>query len=226
MFSHPIRPNGLQTLEHIRESTGMVAPGHLRSSADAEDHLRGQSPPNGATEPPRRTVLAFEPQDPPVPKTFAPGSLMAWQADRVLAHIEMQLETSLRAQELAALTRLSSSHFCHAFKVSFGVSPHAYVLRRRVERAKRLMVSAEAAPLADIALSCGLADQAHLSRVFRKLVGESPSAWRRKYRSQPSAQQGQALYEIHASHGRGEEEVIRAGAVTVCVASYTSANDG
>lgn len=135
---------------------------------------------------PRRTAVAFAPLALPVPKTFAPGSLMAWQADRVLAHIETYIEMPLRAAELAALVRLSSSYFFRAFKVSFGQSPHAYVLCRRVERAKRLILSAEPPSLAEIALNCGLSDQAHLSRVFLKLVGESPSAWRKKYRAPPS----------------------------------------
>jgi AraC-like DNA-binding protein len=54
----------------------------------------------------------------------------------------------------------------------------AAVIRRRVERAQGLMLSTDA-PLSAIALDCGLADQAHLSRLFRRIVGESPRAWRR-----------------------------------------------
>ena len=114
---------------------------------------------------------------------------MAWQADRVLAHIEAHIEMPLRATELAALVRLSNSYFFRAFKVSFGQPPHAYILCRRVERAKLLMLLAQPMPLAEVALYCGLSDQAHLSRVFRKQVGESPSTWRRKHRAPPSLQQ-------------------------------------
>jgi AraC-like DNA-binding protein len=57
-------------------------------------------------------------------------------------------------------------------------SPHGYIIRRRVERAQGLMLST-ARPLRDIAAECGLADQAHLTRLFRRIVGESPAAWRR-----------------------------------------------
>jgi AraC-like DNA-binding protein len=113
---------------------------------------------------------------------------MAWQANRVLAHIEIHIEMPLRTMELAALVRLSNSYFFHAFKISFWQPPHAYVLCRRVERAKLLMLLPESPPLAEVALKYGLSDQAHLSRVFRKLVGESPSAWRRTYRARPSLQ--------------------------------------
>jgi AraC-like DNA-binding protein len=82
---------------------------------------------------------------------------------------------------LAAVARLSVSHFSRAFRVSFGQPPHGYVMSRRIEKAKRLILSNEPMSLAQVALSCGLSDQAHLSRMFRNLVGESPTAWRRRY---------------------------------------------
>jgi AraC-like DNA-binding protein len=113
---------------------------------------------------------------------FSSG-LNAWQGNRALAHIEEQLDSPLPAIELAALIELSSSHFCRAFKVRFGLPPHAYVLQRRIERAKSLMLAREDHPLAEIALTCGLSDQSHLSLVFRRFVGEAPKAWRTR---QPS----------------------------------------
>jgi AraC-like DNA-binding protein len=106
------------------------------------------------------------------------GGPGAWQAERVLAHIEEQIDSPLPVIELAALVELSSSHFCRAFKVRYGLPPHAYVLQRRIERAKRLMLAKEDLPLAEIALTSGLSDQSHLSRVFRRFVGETPKAWR------------------------------------------------
>ncbi len=104
--------------------------------------------------------------------------LKSWQGDQVLAHIEEHLDRSLPAVELAALIGLSSSHFCRAFKVRFGLPPHAYVLQRRIAHAKSLMLAREDFSLAEIALSCGLSDQSHLSRVFRRIVGDTPKAWR------------------------------------------------
>ncbi len=139
-----------------------------------------------------RPSVPFEPETLPVPGRVASGGLKAWQVDRVLAYIETHIETSLLATELAALARLSGSYFFRAFKISFGQSPHAYILSRRVACAKRLMMSADPPSLAEIALCCGLADQAHLSRVFRRLVGETPGAWRRKYRVPAVVQREQA----------------------------------
>jgi AraC family transcriptional regulator len=104
--------------------------------------------------------------------------LAPWQVRRVLAHIEANLGTPLRNKDLAAVARLSVFHFNVAFRNSVGDSPHEYLIRRRVERAQGLMLSTNRS-LSDIAIECGLADQSHLTRLFRRIVGESPAAWRR-----------------------------------------------
>lgn len=109
---------------------------------------------------------------------FQPGGLARWQARRALAHIEENLGSKLAIRELAALVSFSKSHFSRAFKRSLSVSPMAYVTRRRVERAKAMMISTDQ-QLTEIALACGFADQSHLNRSFRRAVGMSPGLWRR-----------------------------------------------
>jgi AraC family transcriptional regulator len=104
--------------------------------------------------------------------------LAPWQVRKVLAYIEANLGTPVRNKDLAGVARLSTFHFNVAFRNSVGDSPHGYIIRRRVERAQGLMLSTMRT-LSDIAAECGLADQAHLTRLFRKIVGESPAAWRR-----------------------------------------------
>jgi AraC-like DNA-binding protein len=106
------------------------------------------------------------------------GGLSPWQVRKVASYIDANLERSIKNEDLATLVRLNGSHFGRAFRNSFGEPPHEYVIRRRVERAQGLMLSTEAS-LSDIALDCGLADQSHLTRLFRRIVGESPRAWRR-----------------------------------------------
>src|SRR6185369_9597430 len=113
----------------------------------------------------------------PAENTVRQG-LAPWQVRRVLAHIEANLSTPLRNKDLAAIARLSTFHFNVAFRNSVGDSPHGYLIRRRVERAQGLMLSTDRS-LSDIAVDCGLADQSHLTRLFRRIVGESPAAWRR-----------------------------------------------
>jgi AraC family transcriptional regulator len=109
---------------------------------------------------------------------YQTGGLAPWQVRVVREHIAANLAEPLPTQDLAARVRLSASHFARAFKATLGVSPHAYVIRQRVERAKELMLTTDT-PLSEIALICGLADQSHLTRVFGRHEGHSPGAWRR-----------------------------------------------
>ncbi|WP_439598331.1 helix-turn-helix domain-containing protein [Falsiroseomonas sp.] len=109
------------------------------------------------------------------------GGLAPWQMQRLTRYIDSHLQDALAIAMLAEIARLSPAHFCRAFKVSFGRTPHGYVLHRRLECAQRLMLTTDA-PLAQIAVDCGLFDQAHLSRVFRRSTGTTPNAWRRQHR--------------------------------------------
>jgi AraC family transcriptional regulator len=108
----------------------------------------------------------------------ARGGLAPWQIRKVSAHIESRLDSTIGTADLAGLVKLSLFHFSRAFRASFGEPPHTYVMRRRVERAQGLMLRTSSS-LAQIAIECGLADQAHLNKSFRRFVGESPGAWRR-----------------------------------------------
>lgn len=122
--------------------------------------------------------LRLEPCPVPIPET-RPGGLAGWQIRRLQAYIDDRLSGPLCGPRMAAVIRLSPSHFARSFKISFRCTPHAYVVRRRMERARYLMLATEM-PLAEIALACGLADQSHLSRLFLRFEGNSPSAWRRE----------------------------------------------
>ncbi|MBO9198089.1 helix-turn-helix transcriptional regulator [Rhizobium sp. 16-449-1b] len=124
----------------------------------------------------------------------ASGGLAPWQVARVKRYVEDNMSRTVAIDELAELARLSTSYFSAAFKTSFGLSPHSYVIAQRVERAKQLMLSTDA-PLCEIALDCGLADQAHLSRIFRRATGTTPSAWRR-FRLRPAARREAAEYDV------------------------------
>lgn len=107
------------------------------------------------------------------------GGLAPWQALRINRYIRQHLEDRIRVDDLARQARLSVSHFCRAFRQSFGMTPHAYVIRLRIEQAEHLMLTTQES-LTQIALACGLVDQAHLSRLFRRLHAETPSSWRRR----------------------------------------------
>jgi AraC family transcriptional regulator len=109
---------------------------------------------------------------------FRTGGLAVWQAKRTVAYIEANLGSKLAIRDMADLVALSKCHFSRAFKQTVGSSPMAYVAVRRIERAK-LMMTSTGQRLTDIALACGFADQSHLNRYFRRVVGVSPGLWRR-----------------------------------------------
>jgi len=121
---------------------------------------------------------AIDTNAPPLQSILRPGGLAVWQATRALEYIEENLGSTMAIRQLADCVALSKSHFSRAFKRSFGSSPMVYVAARRVERAKHMMTSARER-LTDIALACGFADQSHLTRSFRRIVGMSPGRWRR-----------------------------------------------
>jgi AraC family transcriptional regulator len=106
------------------------------------------------------------------------GGLAAWQVVRVRAYVGSNLHRTIHIRDLSAVARRSPAHFSRQFKLAVGESPHAYVMRRRLERACHLMMTS-AKPLTEIALSVGFSDQAHLCRLFRQAFGQSPANWRR-----------------------------------------------
>jgi AraC family transcriptional regulator len=110
---------------------------------------------------------------------FTRGGLAAWQILRVRAYIDSNLQRTIHIRDLSAVARRSPAHFSRKFKLAVGESPHAYVVKRRLERACHLMMTS-AASLSEIALSVGFSDQAHLCRLFRQAFGQSPANWRRE----------------------------------------------
>ena len=110
------------------------------------------------------------------------GALAAWQTARVRAFIDENLHRTIRVEDLGAVAQRSAAHFSRSFKQVIGESPHAYVVRRRLERACQLMITSSAS-LREIAQSVGFSDQAHLCRLFRQAFGQSPSSWRRDLES-------------------------------------------
>jgi len=108
------------------------------------------------------------------------GGLAPWQERRAKEMIAANLDNQLSLQALAAECRLSISHFTKAFKKTLGQSPHQWLLERRVEHARTLLMTTHL-PLSEVANTCGFSDQSHFSRTFVKHAGWSPGAWRRAH---------------------------------------------
>jgi AraC family transcriptional regulator len=108
------------------------------------------------------------------------GKIPRWQAKRLIAYIDENIDKPIRSTDLIALTGMSPGHFFRTFKATFGQAPFVYIARRRVEHAQQMMLMTND-PLCLIALDCGLCDQSHLTRLFRQFVGTTPGQWRREY---------------------------------------------
>jgi AraC-like DNA-binding protein len=109
------------------------------------------------------------------------SQLAHWQMRRVTEFMQENCLRNIRLEELADLAGLSQSYFSHAFKASTGLPPHQWQMRARIDRVKALLAEGTQS-LTEIAAETGFADPAHFTRMFRRQVGISPSAWRRAQR--------------------------------------------
>ena len=108
----------------------------------------------------------------------APRGSMTTQRLRLLDEfIDAGLQGALTVHAMAGMLGLSEGFFIRAFKAAVGTSPHSYVIDRRVARARALLQEPKHG-LADVALACGFASQAHMATVFKQRLGVSPSGLR------------------------------------------------
>ena len=114
----------------------------------------------------------------PADKEVRLGGLAPWRIRRLKAFVESHLSQPIRVADLSGAVGLSATHFSRAFGRSFGEPPHVYLIQRRIDRARHLMLTSDI-PLSDLAAACGFSDQAHFCRLFRRHTGRTPAAWRR-----------------------------------------------
>lgn len=110
------------------------------------------------------------------------GGLAPWQIRRARDFIEANMTGDPSIIELSRECEISAGYFARAFRVSLGMTPHQWITKRRIARAKSLMTQS-AESLAEISLMCGFVDQSHLGRHFLREVGMSPAQWRRSQRT-------------------------------------------
>jgi transcriptional regulator of acetoin/glycerol metabolism/AraC-like DNA-binding protein len=124
---------------------------------------------------PRLNVLASLRQR--APAAQARGGLPPGAMRRVREYVDAHLGESMDLAELASIAGLSVFHFARQFKQSAGVTPHSYLVQRRVERAQDLLARTDLA-LSEIAVAAGFSDQSHLARHFRQMLGTTPREFR------------------------------------------------
>src|ERR1700680_721913 len=121
-----------------------------------------------------------------LPPPAARGGLAPWQLRQAKEMLVSRLDEPISLAGLAHACKLSPGHFPRAFRQTTGQPPHRWLMEQRIEKAKQLLVETTLS-LAQIAQTCGFADQSHFTRVFAQLVQSSPGHWRRHWRTGPVA---------------------------------------
>jgi len=111
------------------------------------------------------------------PAPHAHGGLSARALRRVWEYVQVHLSESIDLSMLAAVAGLSMHHFAREFKHSAGVTPHHYLIQKRIERAQQMLAQTDLS-LAEVAYAVGFSDQGHLARHFRGLLGTTPREFR------------------------------------------------
>jgi AraC family transcriptional regulator len=112
------------------------------------------------------------------------GGLSPWQLRHALDFLVAHLDGDPTIAELAQECGLSSGYFARAFRQTMGAAPHQWLIGKRIERARELLLGGRL-DLAEIAVACGFVDQSHFTRVFARHEGCAPGRWRKLNRSSP-----------------------------------------
>lgn len=104
------------------------------------------------------------------------GGLPMHKLTQVLEYVDEWLDQNIGLSDLAQIVNVSQYHFARLFKQSVGITPHQYLIKQRVERAKQLLQRCDLS-IADIAIQCGFANQGHLNYHFKRRIGVTPKAF-------------------------------------------------
>lgn len=108
------------------------------------------------------------------------GGLTALQMRRATEFLETHLDGDVDLAQVAAVCDLSLSHFARAFRQTYGKPPYRWVIERRIDKAKELLMNTRL-PIPDIAVRCGFTDQSGFNRSFKRMYGIPPGIWRRSH---------------------------------------------
>ena len=109
--------------------------------------------------------------------TEVSGGLSPSKLRQVINYIQGNLERNLSLAQLAQVAHVSSHHFGKLFKQSMGVTPHQYVMKCRIEKAKQLLVNKQIT-LAEVSLATGFCHQSHFNNAFRRYTTMTPRQYR------------------------------------------------
>lgn len=105
--------------------------------------------------------------------------LPGWQLRRLAEYVDAGIEGGIRILDMAEAAGMSAGHLHRAFRASTGLTPLEFVNARRVRRAMHILAT-ETVPITEVAARVGFASQSHFARIFRRVAGMPPSAFRKK----------------------------------------------
>lgn len=108
------------------------------------------------------------------------GKLPQYKLQQILDYISAYLDRDLSLKELGNVVQMSPYYFSRLFKETTGITPRQYIIRRRIERAKKLLQQRKIS-IAEVAKEVGFVDQSHLHRHFKRLVGVTPKTYLREF---------------------------------------------
>lgn len=167
-------PSNVELLPHFSTSDGLVLQiglalkGVLENNPTKGSRLYAETMANALAVHLLQNYSAHQ----PILRDYS-GGLSSRQLRQVIDYINDHLDRELGLAELAAIVQMSPHYFTRLFKQSTGSTPHQYVIRRRVERAKELLLKGELS-IAEVAYSVGFANQSHLNRHLKRLLGVTP----------------------------------------------------
>jgi len=107
------------------------------------------------------------------------GQFNRAQKSLLINFIDEHLERNISIEDLAGLLQMSTFHFSRKFAKDFSCPPHAFVVKKRVEKAMRLLTETNM-PIKVIFTQCGFSDQSHMTRIFGRLIGVTPAVFRKE----------------------------------------------
>ena len=108
------------------------------------------------------------------------GGLGSARLRRIKEFVDAKIEDELTLCEMAQAVELSTAYFSRMFRKSTGESPHQFLLRQRLERAKMMLRSADGRVM-DVAVACGFKSQQHFAQAFRRVCGVCPKEYRQEF---------------------------------------------
>ena len=120
-------------------------------------------------------LRTYSADSPPAPT--APPVLVSWRLKRAIDYMREHIAENLLLACIAKAAGLGPSHFTRAFRAATGESPHRYLIRLRIDKARELLEHTRL-PITEVGFRCGFEQPTHFATMFRKTVGLSPRAYR------------------------------------------------